>query len=278
MPSQSPLFHAQNADRYARQELIRHYQTEFNCRLIVMVDAILANNVTYFEELIFDADPGQDLHLVLQTPGGDPETAIRLVRAAQSRCKELTVVVPDMAKSAGTLLAMGAHHILMGPTSDLGPVDPQLQAPNGRLISCNDLINAVDRAMSDVQASPETYTLHSALLANVDAITVQFARSAIARTDELVAEALSSRPDRPTEELAELSASLKDALVDKTNSHNAVVGADAAKKAGLPVTKADPQCHQWQLIWRLWTKYYALGQACAVYEGERASYVIPYDN
>ena len=46
-----------------------------------------------------------------------------MVRSMQLRCKELTAVAPDMAKSAATVLCLGVHHILMGPGSDLGPID-----------------------------------------------------------------------------------------------------------------------------------------------------------
>lgn len=85
-----------------------------------MIDDIFPDCITLFEELLHDADDSQDLHLILWSLGGDGETAIRLVRSAQARCRELTVIVPDMAKSAATLLVMGAHHILMGQraTSD----------------------------------------------------------------------------------------------------------------------------------------------------------------
>jgi len=105
-----------------------------------MVDAIFPYAITLFEELVYDAKPSQDLHLILATPGGDGETAVRLVRSAQARCRELTVIVPDIAKSAGTVLALGAHHILMGPVSDLGPIDPQFQQPTGELVSAKDII------------------------------------------------------------------------------------------------------------------------------------------
>jgi len=100
------------------------------------------------EDLVFEASSSEDLHLMLDSPGGDGETAVRLVRSAQARCRELTIIVPNQAKSVATLLAMGAHHILMGPTSDLGPVDPQFPFPNpsGRgLYSAKDLIAAVAR-------------------------------------------------------------------------------------------------------------------------------------
>jgi len=79
--------------------------------------------------------PDQDLHLLVAFPGGDGEVAVRLVRAALARSKTLTVIVPDQAKSAATLLALGAHEILMGSTSDLGPVDPVLQFGGFRRVS-----------------------------------------------------------------------------------------------------------------------------------------------
>jgi hypothetical protein len=55
-PSQSPLFHAQHAARYDRQQLMGTYETRFNCRLIVMIDAIFPYGVTFFEELLNGAD------------------------------------------------------------------------------------------------------------------------------------------------------------------------------------------------------------------------------
>ncbi len=100
LPEQSPLFHAQHAARYERQRLIGEYEQSYDCRLVVIIDAIFPYSTTYLEELIFDADPSRNLHMMLASPGGDGETAIRLVRSAQSRCSELTVVVPDVAKSA----------------------------------------------------------------------------------------------------------------------------------------------------------------------------------
>ena len=141
------------------------YGDEFSCRLIVMIDPIIDRGVTMFEELIYDADPREDLHVLLHSPGGDGEIAIRLVRAAQSRCRELTVIIPDMAKSAATLLTLGAHHIMMGPASDLGPIDPQFFI-NNELVAAKDIIAAVDDAATKVMTSPETYPVYAPLLSD----------------------------------------------------------------------------------------------------------------
>lgn len=274
-PRQSPLFHAQHSERYHRQQLIKEYEERFDCRLVVLIDAIFPAIITMFEEVICDADPTQDLHLLLDTPGGDGETAIRLVRQAQSRCRELTLIVPNQAKSAGTLLAMGAHHIMMGPTSDLGPVDPQFESPEGHgLYSAKDLIAAVDNAEAALAENPNSYPVHVSLLADVNAVMVQQARSALERSGDLVWEALQSNPDRSTEDAKEIAESVQKKLIDLPTNHGATFGANDVEQTGLPVIHADPASDQWALIWLLWTKYFNLWQR--VIEGRIASQVRPY--
>ena len=271
----SPLYEAHHAPRYERQALIRHYQQAYQCRLVVVADILMPNSVTLFEETLFDADRSQDLHIMLATPGGDGETAIRLVRQAQSRCKELTVVVPDQAKSAGTLFVLGADHIYMGPTSDLGPVDPQLLLPDGSLGAARAIIAAVEDAEQRIQANPQTYPLHATLLADISALMVQQARDALARTKDQVTEALSCVRKRGAKEVKELALKLHGPLIGDTQSHGATISASDAKGFGLPVTEATHDEQRWRDLWRLWMKYRAQSEA-KVYESESASVIIPH--
>ena len=270
----SPLYEAHNASRYERQALIRQYQDAYHCRLVVVADILVPNSVTFFEETLYDADPSEDLHVMLATPGGDGETAIRLVRQAQCRCGALTVIVPDQAKSAGTLLALGADHIYMGPTSDLGPVDPQFVLADGSLGAARAIIAAVEDAEQRIQANPHTYPLHAALLADVSALMVQQARDALARTADQVAEALSCVQTRSRKEVEQLAQKLHGPLIDDTQSHGTTISAKDAKRFGLPVGQAAHDEPQWRDLWRLWMKYRALGDA-QVYEGESASVILP---
>lgn len=275
LPTQSPLFHAQQADRYERQALIARYEELCNCRLIVVIDAIFPYSVTPFEELIYDHSVDRDIHLILASPGGDGETAVRLVRAAQARCRELTVIVPDVAKSAATLVAIGAHWILMAPASDLGPIDPQFQFPDGSLVAAKDIIAAVDDATKKVQAAPDTYPIHAALLSDVSALMVQQARSELLRTGDLLEEALASNPDRTAAQVTALKKKLRVPLIQRPKTHAAIFNVSDAKKAGLPAVAADQSGEQWQRIWRLWAKYFAMGPP-RVYEGVQASIIIPW--
>jgi len=71
-------------------------------------------------------NPAKDILLLLHSRGGSIEPAYliskTLKRLSQSK---FVVVVPRRAKSAATLLALGADEIHMGMISQLGPIDPQ---------------------------------------------------------------------------------------------------------------------------------------------------------
>lgn len=268
----TPLFEALQSERYARQQLIREYQDAYDCRLVVLVDEMRPTSVTLFEETLVGVGPESDLHVMLDTPGGHGETAIRLVRQAQARCNELTVIVPDRAKSAGTLFALGAHRILMGPTSDLGPVDPQIRLADGSFFAAKAIIDAVKYAEHAVQDHPETYPLHASLLGNLTAVQVQLARNELEHSGAQLRAALRTCPGRSNDDIETLAEKLEDRLVNEPQSHGAIVSAQDAHELGLPVTELPPSDPQWQSIWRLWAKYFIL-RPQRVYEGERASQV-----
>lgn len=276
--ARTPLFYARHAERYARQQLIRDYEALGNCNFIVIIDQIFPDNLTYLEELLSDCESDRPLHVMIASPGGDGETAIRMVRSMQSRCTELVMIVPDMAKSAATLVCLGADRIIMGPGGDLGPVDPQFQLGNGRgLGSAKEIVAAIDEAESRIKDSPETFPLFASLLADINMLMVEQARSALKRTGAMVAEALAAA-GRNEAQVKKLTKKLRAPLINDPASHSAVISATAAKSFGLPAESADPRSADWNLVWQLWTRYFVLGcfpvGRTAAYEGKRVSHII----
>lgn len=243
-----------------------------------MVDVIDPDSITYFAELIHGADRGEDLHLMLRSPGGDGEAAVRLARMAQGSCRRFVVVVPEVAKSAATILALGAHEIVMGPSSDLGPIDPQVHVPDRGYISAKEVLTAVESALEDVNQRPGTYPLHAALLGsgNVDATTYQFAKAALGRTSEIAKQAIGSNPDRSAADVRRLKEKAEKQLITTATMHSAVVGSAEARRIGLPVTEVEGDSGRWQEIWEIWSRYFVLGpvEAFRIYEGQVASQVI----
>ncbi len=64
--------------------------------------------------------------LVLVTPGGDADAAYRMARCLQSKYARVTIFISGWCKSAGTLLAVGAHRLVMSEFGELGPLDVQV--------------------------------------------------------------------------------------------------------------------------------------------------------
>lgn len=256
-----------------RQRLIVEYEAARDSRLVVVTGPLVFQSVTLLEELLIDVEPSRDLHLLLNTLGGDGETAIRLVRQAQSRCRELTVIIPDQAKSAGTLFALGAHRIVTGPTSDLGPIDPQFQLGDGSWVAAKAIIAAFEHADAAVHENPDTFAWHVSMLGDVTALMAQQARDAIGRTDDQLMEALASCPDRSTGEVSRLATALHPLLISEPQSHAAVVPASQLAACGLRIEELDPAADWWRAIWRLWARYFALGEV-AVYENAGVSHII----
>ena len=67
------------------------------------------------------------LDLVLHTPGGDIAATEALVKYLWVMFdKDIRVIVPQLAMSAGTMIACASRSIVMGKQSSLGPIDPQI--------------------------------------------------------------------------------------------------------------------------------------------------------
>lgn len=74
-------------------------------------------------------NPQRDKSIVLTllSTGGSIESAYQIAKLCKSFTeKKFIVTIPRQAKSAATLLALGADEIHMGSLSQLGPIDPQL--------------------------------------------------------------------------------------------------------------------------------------------------------
>lgn len=69
----------------------------------------------------------QELELVINSPGGNAHAAYQLMAVARHHGKKVDVCVPYFAKSAATLLCLGADTIIVGEVAELGPLDTQIR-------------------------------------------------------------------------------------------------------------------------------------------------------
>jgi len=132
IPRRTPFFEASNAPRYQRQALIQGIEKENGNQLICYVSGSAASierdDTIGFVDLLHNIPEGSNLDVLLHTGGGDIDAAEKLVSLARRKVGNSTLrfVIPDFAKSAGTLMCLGADRVVMSDTSELGPIDPQI--------------------------------------------------------------------------------------------------------------------------------------------------------
>jgi len=111
-----------------------------NCRHSTIISYIAAQNALVGSEdamalvdVIEMVKPSNakiaKLDLFLHSPGGFIDAAYKIVRICKDYSNEFNVIVPIAAKSAATVICLGANEIVMTSLSELGPIDPIIQHP-----------------------------------------------------------------------------------------------------------------------------------------------------
>jgi hypothetical protein len=261
----SPVFEEINRDRYFRQELIREIEEASGRRLIVYFSntrhpsaAISQEDVAPFQDLLLDCAKGNDIDLLIQSTGGDPDVAEKLVSMLRQRAGVVRVIVVERAKSAATMVALAADEILMSTTSELGPIDPQIQLVDAQgqpqwlpAKSVLDGLEAIKRSIdADGGMSPAYYPL----LSNLNPALIDFCSKSIQRSREyaekwLKRHMLCGDPGKAEEIARKLSE------VEDYRSHTMAIGAEDAAALGLKVCFMEPDDQLWSQLWRLYLAY-----------------------
>jgi hypothetical protein len=83
--------------------------------------------VESFDSVLAPLGKQQQLAVVINSEGGDPDAAHLIASLLHEYTDHLHVYVAQAAASAATLLALHAHTLWMGRTSQLSPIDPQVE-------------------------------------------------------------------------------------------------------------------------------------------------------
>jgi hypothetical protein len=106
-----------------------------------------------FFETIRDIE-GDNLDVILHSPGGSPEATESIVKLLRSRFKNIRFIIPNIAKSAATMLAMSGDEIILGDNAELGPTDPQMVI-NNHLSPAHAILEQFDKAKKDLNGNSD---------------------------------------------------------------------------------------------------------------------------
>jgi ClpP class serine protease len=72
---------------------------------------------------------------------------------------DIRAIIPQIAMSGGTMIALACKEIVMGKHSNLGPIDPQYSGVPAHAIK-----EEFERALKEVQTSPHTAPIWQVIL------------------------------------------------------------------------------------------------------------------
>jgi hypothetical protein len=205
--------------------------------------------------------PKIDLYLYSQ--GGDTIVPWRLVNLVREFCDEFCVLIPYKAHSAATLIALGADEIVMGPMSELSPIDPSIDTPYNppgpdtpqvrNQLSVEDVAGYISLARELVEIKDQDNLIQ--VLERLSKNIHPLALGAVYRTHCLIRLLASKLLELHMIEASDAQRipSIVNNLAEKLYYHNYLISRHEAKNLGLRVS--NPSSLLEGLIWQLYITY-----------------------
>lgn len=151
------------------------------------------NNVSINDEdvnglmaTVHGLDTSLGLDLILHTPGGSMSATFAIVNYLRKKFgNDIRAIVPQIAMSAGTIIACACKAILMTRHSQLGPTDPQLRG-----IPAHGVIAEFQRACREVKKDRSRAAIWQAIISQYRPAFLSQCENAIQWSKEFVAEQL----------------------------------------------------------------------------------------
>jgi ClpP class serine protease len=233
--------------------------------------------VTFFTSFVFPAsisdadcdmlqsvlqasDLSKGLVLMISSGGGDGLAAERIVNTcrAYSGSGDYWVLVPGKAKSAATMICMGASKIFMSAASELGPVDPQVIRREGdsiRVYSAHSLVQGYEKLFDRAVRAKGNLEPFVMQLQKYDHREIQNYKSAISLAESISAKILKSGMCKG-KSIQAISNKLKMFTSPEAGTvvHGRPISAQEARSCGLAVEDIDVQSKAWADIYELYAR------------------------
>lgn len=141
-----------------------------------------------FMMAIHKLERDKGLDLILHTEGGNIAATQSLVDYLHKMFGDnIRALVPQIAMSAGTMIACSCKKILMGKQSNLGPIDPHL---NG--LPAYGVVNEFKRACKEVKGDPDRISIWQPIIAQYKPAFLGQCENAIKWSNAFVQEQLTA--------------------------------------------------------------------------------------
>ncbi len=133
----------QDLENYLEADVITYYGE--------IIDSVEDQMKKIVEDLQSEENPKKICYIILTTPGGSLNPVNRMVTILRHFYQEINFIVPNYAYSAGTIFCMSGDNIYMNYYSALGPVDPQVQNKDGKLVAALGYLDKINDLLIKAQ-------------------------------------------------------------------------------------------------------------------------------
>ncbi len=178
-------------------------------------------------------DPTKGLDLILHTPGGGTyatESIIYYLRGIFG--DNIRAIVPQIAMSAGTIIATSCKSILMGKHSNLGPVDPHINGIPAQAVKAQ-----FEQARKDIQEDSRTIPIWQPMFSHLGVSFLTECNWSIEATKNLVIDSLKRNMLKNDPDIENKAKAIAKALSDleENKSHERHFHADYCINIGLAI-------------------------------------------
>ncbi len=199
-----------------------------------------------FMMAVHGMDRAIGLDLILHTPGGDIAATESLVHYLRKMFgKDIRAIVPQIAMSAGTMLACSCHEILMARHANLGPMDPHLA---GR--PAFGIIAEFKRALKEIKKDPAALAVWQPIIAQYPPTLLSRCQNAIRWSNDFVREQLEQVMFDGEPDAAQKAARIVKKLTDysRNRAHQRHIHFDECAAIGLKVKLIEDDQHLQDLV------------------------------
>ena len=191
------------------------------------------------------------LYFLVNSPGGSVASSFKIALAVRQCFDDITVFVPHIAASGGTMLALTGNSIRMGMMSQLGPVDVQVPYKNGH-ISANSLLMAeTDLARRIAKKRPDELTyLEQHLVDSLDPATQIEMDNIVSMGERYLSTILTGAGYHKDERKK-----IIDALIFSLPTHEFVIQEGLAKDIGIKVENGNANAGEWEMMREWFWRY-----------------------
>jgi len=192
------------------------------------------------------------LDLIIHSPGGIVEVTENIVSLIREHVEQFRVIVPEAAKSAGTLIALASNEIQMSHLAELGPIDPAILIgidPNTRqpvLRQAWAYINSLKRLEEELRGGRDP-NIVIPLVHRIDPTLLDVARNALQYSQSLAQTWLQSYMKLDPQKASEVAKYFSDASLHLT--HGRAIRLKEVAELGLKAVKIPDSI--WPMVYEL---------------------------